>query len=132
MQGKYKYTITNITHYEVDIPSIAVTYADTWAMKYKAEVKKDTSSSTDSNSTKEEDDKKYTDNGQESVNASKISNLNSWKKDYEKILNEAYKQDIKDTNEAIEKQKEEIEKAKKPSHNHSPRSTNNTITTKKR
>lgn len=109
----YNYKITNVTHYESNNPSIEITYADTWAMKYEAKVIKDSNSNTDTTESKEDDDEKYQENGKENVDGSKISNLNSWKKDYKRILDEAYSQDINDTNEAIEKQKEEIEKAKK-------------------
>lgn len=107
----YTYTIINKSYYESNTPSISVTYADTWAMKYEAKVQKKNDTNTNTVNTTEEDDNSYRDGGEESIAQSASDTLLSgWKKDYEDVLKNAYKEDIQRRNEEIQTQKEEKEK----------------------
>lgn len=88
---KYKYTQTNKYIYETNTPSMAVTYADSWTMKYEAKVEKSTSNKTDVSKTNEDDDKNYTDNGVKTENASNSDPVyNNFRIDFEKKLEEEY------------------------------------------
>lgn len=110
---KYTYTVTNKTYYENNAPSINVTYADTWAMKYEAMVQKKNDTKTNTVNTTEKDDNSYKDGGEKNISQSKSDTLLSgWKTDYENFLKKIYIEDIQKRNEEIKAQKEEEEKVK--------------------
>ena len=102
---KYTYTITNKSYYESNTPSIAVTYANTWTMKYEAKVQKKHNENTDVTENKESDDEDYKDNGEENIIESRSDSLiPGWKMDYENVLELAYQEDINNRNNEIQEQ----------------------------
>ncbi len=109
---KYKYTITNKSTYTSNTPSIDITYADTWIMKYKADVEKAESKRTDTTENKEEDDKEFKEDGEEQLKESNSQFIGKWKKDYEDYLKQIYKQEIDSREKRINNQKEAKANAK--------------------
>ena len=104
---KYTYTITNKSYYESNNPSIDVTYADTWTMKYKAKVQKKNDTNTNTTNTTEPDDANFKDNGEENISQSgSDSLLSGWKREYQSLLDNAYSADIERRNEEIRQQQE--------------------------
>lgn len=91
----YNYKITNKSHYETNTPSITVTYADSWAMKYEQKLKKTTSEDTNENEQKHENDTAFKDGGTDLINYKKDYDefITQKTEDFEKDLKNAYKND---------------------------------------
>ena len=104
-EEKYNYTITNHYTYESNNPSIAVTYADSWTMKYENEYKKTSSENTDKDETTQEDEKEYIEDKKKSKsNMSETEMRNDSKsllpqreKEYKSNLEGYYKSKLEDT-----------------------------------
>lgn len=106
-ETKYMYKITNKSHYEYNNPSIAITYADTWAMKYEATVKKSSKDNTNKTNNEEKADNQYKEYFAENVSDfDSLENMSKWKADFENKLNEAYKNEIEENQKKIEEQEE--------------------------
>lgn len=82
-EEKYNYTVTNKYTYESNNPSIAVTYANSWTMKYEAKYKKTTEENTNKDENTQEDEKNYTEDKKKSK-----SNMseNEMRKDSKSLL----------------------------------------------
>lgn len=105
---KFTYTVLNKSYYESNNPSILVTYADTWTMKYSAKVEKQNRQNTDTTERRDRDDTEYKYNGEEYISESgSDSLLQGWKSDYCSRLEQAYSYEIQMRNEAIQQQNEE-------------------------